>query len=48
LNKIFDVIGTPETEEETKWIEHDKAKKYIHSFPKRERLDLAEKYPGTA
>ena len=47
LNKIFDVIGTPEGEEALSWIEQEKALKYIKSFPKREKVDLMEKYPGT-
>ena len=47
LNKIFDVIGTPTSEDQTAWIQHEKALKYIKSFPKREKLDLMEKYPGT-
>lgn len=41
------MIGTPETEDQTSWISHEKALKYIQSFPKREKLDLLEKYPGT-
>lgn len=47
LNKIFDVIGTPEDESQIAWIQHDKALKYLKSFPKREKFDLMEKYPGT-
>jgi hypothetical protein len=32
LNKIFDVIGTPEGEEDLGWIKEEKALKYLNSF----------------
>jgi len=47
LNKIFEVIGTPQKEEDYQFIKTEAGIKYLKSFPERERLDLKEKYPGT-
>lgn len=47
LNKIFDVIGTPSTNEDLSFIKQENCVKYIKSFPKRGRIDFEEKYPGT-
>lgn len=33
LNKIFDVIGTPQQDEDLNYIKSEKAIKYIKSFP---------------
>ena len=47
LLKIFEVIGTPNDPEDLNFIKQENAKKYIRSFPKKDKLDLFEKYPGT-
>jgi hypothetical protein len=41
------VIGTPSEPEDLSFIRQDKAKDYIKSFPKRDPLNLEDKYPGT-
>ena len=47
LNKIFDVIGTPQDLEDLAFIKDEQGIKYIKSFPFKEKLDLGDKYPGT-
>ena len=47
MGKIFEVIGTPEGLDDLDFIQQDNAIKYIKSFPKRAKLDLQDKYPGT-
>lgn len=47
LGKIFEVIGTPCTPEDLSFIKQEKAVRYIKSFPKKDRMDLLDKYPGT-
>ena len=47
LLKIFEAIGTPNDPEDLNFIKQENAKKYIRSFPKKDKLDLFEKYPGT-
>jgi len=47
LSKIFEVIGTPSEPDDFNFIHQENAMKYIKGFPKQEKLDLAEKYPGT-
>ena len=46
MNVIFDVIGTP-AKEDLGFIVNDEAKEYLKIFPERERIDLADIYPGT-
>ena len=43
----MDVIGTPVDDEDLSFIKHENAIKYIKSFPKREKTNFQEKYPGT-
>ena len=47
MGKIFEVIGTPEGVDDLDFIQQENAIKYIKSFPKRDKLDLQDKYPGT-
>mmetsp|Transcript_2070 Transcript_2070/g.8012 ORF Transcript_2070/g.8012 Transcript_2070/m.8012 type:complete len:395 (+) Transcript_2070:223-1407(+) len=44
LNLIARTIGTP-TPEEMKFVSSDKARKYINSLPKFERVDFGKLYP---
>ena len=47
LHKIFEVIGTPTKESDLEFISSETAIKYIKHFGNVEKVDLAEKYPGT-
>lgn len=47
LSKIFEVIGTPSSSDDLDFINQDNAIKYIKSFPRRDKQDLLDKYPGT-
>ena len=46
LNKIFEVIGTPEPQD-YEFITDQAALQYLKSFPKEKKIDLRAKYPGT-
>ena len=48
LSKIFDVIGTPSSDENIEdWIQEEESIKYVRSFKAREKINLADLYPGT-
>lgn len=47
LGKIFQVIGTPNPDEDLSFIKHDEARKYLKCFKPCERLDLNTMYPAT-
>ena len=48
LAKIFEVIGTPQTQEDLEFIKDDsKALRYVKSFKVQPPIDLEDKYPGT-
>lgn len=47
LSKIFDVIGTPSDETLEDLLDDEETVEYAKSFPKRERQNFKEMYPGT-
>ena len=48
LGKIFEVIGTPKSDEDLQFISNDpKALQYVKSFKPQAPVDLEDKYPGT-
>ena len=48
LSKIFDVIGTPPPDDNIEeWIQEEESIKYVRSFAPREKINLADLYPGT-
>lgn len=47
LGVIFEIIGTPSSEEDLKFIKSAEAKKYLKCFKPCEKIDLKELYPAT-
>ena len=48
MNIIFDVIGTPSSEETIEeFLESQESVDYVRKLAARPRIDLAEKYPAT-
>lgn len=47
LSKIFDVIGTPTDETLEELLDDEETIEYAKTFPKRERQNFKDMYPGT-
>lgn len=47
MGRIFEVIGTPNSDTELEFLQSKESIKYVKSFPKRERANLKDVYPGT-
>ena len=47
INLICSILGTP-TEEDTKYIESDRAKRYIQSLPPRPKISFSQIYPESS
>ena len=47
LGAIFQVIGTPDPDEDLGFLQNEQSRDYVRSFPKIERVNLEEVYPGT-